>query len=115
MVEHMTVFTRLICHNFPLLDESVWGRAGPAQVTQEDIIGNALAPTLLEVVEAGDASLKFPASLKGQYEENNFFKDILKKPHEFKNFAVKNDLIFLVKNGKHTLCILDCSIGPQKI
>ena len=43
--------------------------------------------------------------LRGRYSEDTIFKAVIERPKEFKNFEVKEDLIYIKINGRHLLCI----------
>jgi len=85
------------------------------QVTQEALTEGIANPPLIDVVASDDAGFDFPACLKGRYAEDNFFKSVLEKPREFKNFEVKDGLIFLRKDGGAVLCIPSCTINGRNV
>ncbi|KAF8799998.1 hypothetical protein BYT27DRAFT_7034268, partial [Phlegmacium glaucopus] len=43
--------------------------------------------------------------LRGRYQEDNLFKSVIEKPKDFRNFEVRNDLVYLKVPGKELLCI----------
>ena len=45
------------------------------------------------------------SELKGKYGEDEFFRAILEKPKEFRNFENKENLIYLKENDRRVLCI----------
>ena len=45
------------------------------------------------------------SELQGKYTEDLFFRAILDKPKDFRNFEHKGNLIYLKENDKHVLCI----------
>ena len=85
------------------------------QVTQEILAQGIVTPPLIEVVASDDVGFDFPASLKGRYAEDSFFGQILQKPHEHKNFEVKDELIFLNGDDRKVLCIPSCMINGRNV
>jgi hypothetical protein len=85
------------------------------QITQESLITGMVNPPLIDVVSYSDVGFDFPACLKGRYGEDNFFKAILQKPREFKNFVVKDELIFLGSNDGLVLCIPACTLNGRSV
>ena len=47
--------------------------------------------------------------------EDAFFRHVLKKPQDFKNFNVEDGLVSLLKDGKQVLCVPDCAIGGRRV
>ena len=45
------------------------------------------------------------SELKGRYQEDPFFRTILQKPKEFRNFESQDGLVYLKENDKRVLCI----------
>ena len=45
--------------------------------------------------------------LEGRYGEDEFFRRILEKPRDFKNFRVEGGLVYLKQSGREFLCIPD--------
>ena len=60
---------------------------------------------LVEVVLESTARIDLIKELKGRYQEDALFKTILDKPKEFRNFEVKDDLVYLKEASKRLLCI----------
>lgn len=85
------------------------------QVTQETLTEGLVNPTLIEVVTSDDEGFDFPSCLKGRYSEDEFFKHVLEKPREFKNFEIKDGLVFLSREGGTALCIPRCSINGRSV
>jgi hypothetical protein len=85
------------------------------QVTQETLAESIVNPTLVEVVASNDGGFDFPSCLKGRYSEDNFFRHVLEKPREFKNFEIKDGLIFLSSEGGAVLCVPACSINGRSV
>ena len=52
-----------------------------------------------------NAEIDLIKELKSHYKDDPMFKSILEKPKEFRNFEVKDNLIYLKEWGKRLLCI----------
>ncbi|TFK48334.1 hypothetical protein OE88DRAFT_1634946, partial [Heliocybe sulcata] len=50
-----------------------------------------------------------------RYKEDLFFKAIIEKPRDFKNFTYEEGLLFLQLQDKRVLCLPDVSIGGRSI
>ena len=70
--------------------------------------------TLVNALET-EAGLNLPKELKGQYQNDPAFKMIMDKPKDFRNFEVKDDLIYLKSNGKNLLCIPKILIKERSV
>ena len=70
--------------------------------------------TLVNALET-EAGLNLPKELKGQYQNDPAFKMIMDKPKDFRNFEVKDDLIYLKLNGKNLLCIPKILIKERSV
>jgi hypothetical protein len=70
--------------------------------------------SLVNVLDS-DAGIDLLSELKGHYQDDPIFKSILDKPKEFRNFEVKDDLIYLKLNGKSLLCIPKLLINERSI
>jgi hypothetical protein len=73
-----------------------------------------VTPDLIEVLSEYDGAYDFPACLKGKFEQDSFFKNILDNPTQFKNFLCENGIVYLKDSGSRLLCIPDCMIGKRK-
>lgn len=60
--------------------------------------------SLVNMLE-NDAGIDLLNELRGQYREDPMFKSVLDRPKDFRNFEVKNDLVYLKLDGKNLLCI----------
>lgn len=78
------------------------------QQTQDNLVEDIATPPLLEVVGMDQGKIDFLETLGGRYDKDIFFKDVLAKPHEYKNFVVKHSLIFRLRDGQQILCIPSC-------
>ena len=61
--------------------------------------------SLADVILESNAEIDLFEELKGHYHEDPMYKSIMDKPKEFRNFEVKDDLIYLKENGRKLLCI----------
>ncbi|TFK77799.1 hypothetical protein K466DRAFT_607688 [Polyporus arcularius HHB13444] len=61
--------------------------------------------SLLTYLSENTEGIDLLQELKGRYAEDKLFRAILDKPKEFKNFQVREELIFLRENGRDLLCI----------
>jgi RNase H-like domain found in reverse transcriptase/Integrase zinc binding domain/Reverse transcriptase (RNA-dependent DNA polymerase)/Retroviral aspartyl protease/Zinc knuckle len=57
--------------------------------------------------------IDFESEIRGKYKEDPFFRSILEKPKEFRNFENKEDLIYLKENDRQVLCIPKVVIKGQ--
>ena len=53
----------------------------------------------------GRMGIDLMSELQGRYNEDPFFRTILDKPKEFRNFEAKEQLIYLKKDDRRVLCI----------
>jgi hypothetical protein len=51
------------------------------------------------------SGFEFPTCLKGRYAEDPFFNEIIKNPRSFKNFELKEGLVYLKRSETRLLCI----------
>jgi hypothetical protein len=65
----------------------------------------AIDPSLLGIVSQSIQGIDLPAALRGKYQLDPAFQAILAKPNDFRNFEVKEQLVYLKKAGKTVLCI----------
>lgn len=61
--------------------------------------------SLLNVVNSGGQGLDIAKFIANKYSDDAFFKHILDTPKAFRNFEVKDSLIFLNKSDHRVLCI----------
>ena len=71
--------------------------------------------TLLVNMLENDAGIDLLNELRGQYREDPMFKSVLDRPKDFRNFEVKNDLIYLKLDGKNLLCIPKMMLNGRSI
>jgi hypothetical protein len=70
--------------------------------------------SLVNVVE-NDAGIDLLKELKGNYKDDPLFKSILDKPKEFRNFEVKDDLIYIKMNERSLLCVPKITINGRNV
>jgi hypothetical protein len=61
--------------------------------------------SLLTVISQSERGLDLEMELKNQYLKDPFFKNIINKPRDFKNFIVEDGLMYVRTDGKKLLCI----------
>jgi RNase H-like domain found in reverse transcriptase/Integrase zinc binding domain len=70
--------------------------------------------SLVSVLD-NDAGINLLKELPNHYTNDSLFKTIMDKPKEFRNFEVKNNLIYIKLNGKNLLCIPKATIEGRNI
>jgi hypothetical protein len=103
----------------PELDLPTWpteasGTEEDAEASRVTEIEAVVSPDLIEVLSEYDGAHNFPSCLKGKFEEDSFFKNILSNPSQFKNFECEDGIVYLKEFGTRLLCIPDCMIGKRK-
>lgn len=87
------------------------------EITAEPVTSEAPDPEfdapaqLLDVIPVN--GLAFPGCLRGRYVEDVFFKTVLARPKDFKNFSEESGLLYLRDGGRKVLCIPQCLIGGR--
>jgi hypothetical protein len=81
----------------PLRDDAV-----PSELDSEL---ESMDESLLEVVNSGWIGLDIPKLITNRYGEDPFFKHILDEPKMYRNFEVKDGLIYLKRSDRRVLCI----------
>ena len=71
--------------------------------------------TPLVNVLKSDAGVSLLNEIKGHYQDDLIFKSVLDIPKEFRNFEVKDNLIYLKLNRKSPLCIPKVIINGRNI
>jgi len=69
------------------------------------ILATDYGASLLSVISQSEQGLNLEEELRNQYSKDPFFKNIIEKPQQFKNFLVNNGLMYLRTEGKKLLCI----------
>jgi hypothetical protein len=92
-------------------------------INSEDEIANTFASTNSDVVP--DASLinvvlesdgiDLIKELQGRYKEDTILRSIIEKPKEFRNFEVKDELVYLKLDGRSLLCIPKITISGRSV
>ena len=59
----------------------------------------------MSVLSQGNLGIDILSELRDTYSDDPFFRLILEKPSEFRNFEVKDKLIYLKNNDRHMLCV----------
>jgi hypothetical protein len=62
-------------------------------------------PGLVKILAKTLPGLEFPAILKGQYPKDNFFGEVLKNPKHYKDFYVKDGLVYFKRGDSDLLCV----------
>lgn len=75
------------------------------QVTPQEEIEDKLAPSLTEVIASSASDFEFPTCLKDKYSGDAFFAKVLDDPNHYKNFEVKDGLVFVCEGSRRILCI----------
>ena len=70
--------------------------------------------SLVNILE-NDAGIDLLKELKGHYQEDPIFQSVLDKPKEFRNFKVKDGLVYLKLNGTNLLCIPKMTINGRSV
>ncbi|KAJ3486050.1 hypothetical protein NLI96_g4519 [Meripilus lineatus] len=70
-------------------------------------------PTI--VVTMDEFGVPMPDSIRGRYEEDPFFREILINLKEHRHFREKDGLIFYDQEGTYLLCIPDVFIGRRRL
>ena len=71
--------------------------------------------TLLNIVSQSLQGLDLLVELKGKYGSDIFFRSIINKPNDFRNFEVKEQLIYLKKEDTRVLCIPKIEIQGRSV
>jgi len=62
-------------------------------------------PRLVDFVSSSNEGIDILKELTGKYINDPFFEKIIKKPNEFRNFEVENELVYLKEKESRVLCI----------
>jgi hypothetical protein len=84
-------------------DESALGDAAVVDNRHEE--GHAENNLDLSPLARGNLGIDIVAEVRGRYTEDTFFRTILEKPKEFRNFEVKEQLLYLKEDDSRVLCI----------
>lgn len=75
-----------------------------AQSDEEELI-STVAPRLTDIISYGNPGLVLPDCLRNNYGEDAFFRNILAKSEDYKNFELADGLMFLKDSERRILCI----------
>jgi hypothetical protein len=84
-------------------------------ITEVKMASEPNSETSLVNVLKHDAEVDLLKELRGHYQDDPIFKSIMDKPKDFRNFEVRNDLIYLKLNGKSLLCVPKITINGRNI
>ena len=59
--------------------------------------------------------LIYLGNYKGHYQNDLLFQSIMERPKDYRNFEVKNELIYLKEAGKSLLCIPKIIVNEQSV
>jgi hypothetical protein len=84
-------------------------------LTPEEGVETLVAPRMIEIISEVTPNLDLPKDLINRYSEDPFFKLVVNKPDDYKNFQVEDGLIFIRDSEKRILCIPDILVGPRRL
>jgi hypothetical protein len=84
------------------------------QSPEEELLA-ALSPRLTDLIPEGNPSMDIPTALKDQYSEDPFFKMVLADLKHYKNFELKDGLLFIRNSEARILCIPNMKIGEWSV
>lgn len=96
-------------------NEAIKPISHPLPITEEEELLSAVSPTLIDLIAAGAPAIEIPKAIQNKYGEDKFFKTVLEKPKDYKNFEVRDGLIFLKDSDRRILCIPDVRIGERRV
>ncbi|KAI9070207.1 hypothetical protein FKP32DRAFT_1539582, partial [Trametes sanguinea] len=79
--------------------------ASPERVQSPIGLDEASSSTLLEHIASADGGIHLETVIKGRYDEDPFFRPILANPRQYKNFEVKDEMIYLRDQGRELICV----------
>ncbi|OCH86820.1 hypothetical protein OBBRIDRAFT_694506, partial [Obba rivulosa] len=68
---------------------------------------------LISHISESSDGIDLHKALKNRYQDDSFFREILKNPHHYKNFEVEGGLVFLKDKQGMLLCVPDVQIGSR--
>jgi hypothetical protein len=95
--------------------ESSNSRSSETDPNIEDVITPKYDVSLLKVISEATEGIDLEKELQGKYINDPIFKKIMEKPSEFKNFSVKNGLIYIRDNDREVLCIPNVAINGRSV
>jgi len=72
-------------------------------------------PSLVDFVTSSNEGIDLLKELTGKYIGDPFYEKIIKKPNEFRNFEVENDLVYLKEKETKVLCIPKLMIKGRSV
>ncbi|KAI4294108.1 hypothetical protein K525DRAFT_213465, partial [Schizophyllum commune Loenen D] len=100
------------------------GAPGPQECTigtSEPAARKSDAPSITEgdgdsplLTTASDIGLPMPGSLRYRYNEDPFFRKLMRDPEQFADFQEIDGLVYKTREGKRVLCIPDITIGDRR-
>ena len=67
------------------------------------------------VSTASDLGLRLPSDLRGRYNEDTYFRKIIRAPSEFPHFEYVDGLLYKKDAGPYLLCIPDIFVGTRRV
>ena len=77
----------------------------PTQLVNSANAHHGLQSTLVDLIKSSDGSIDLMNELRNRAVEDSFFKTVVEKPREYRNFEVKEGLLYLKEHGHPVLCI----------
>ncbi|KAF9441264.1 hypothetical protein P691DRAFT_622124, partial [Macrolepiota fuliginosa MF-IS2] len=71
--------------------------------------------TFIDALNGGRDGINILSEIQGKYAQDSFFRDIMENPKEFKNFSVRNELIYLKENDAECLCVPKVLVNGRNI
>ena len=68
-------------------------------------VHHGLRSTLVDLIRVSDGGIDLMSELRNRATEDPFFRIVMEKPHEYRNFEVKEGLLYLKEHGHPVLCI----------
>jgi hypothetical protein len=78
----------------------------PLQGSQESLeVAQAQPADLVEILKTVTTGVEFPEVMKGRYIDDAFFRQVILKPTHYKDFILRDGLIFMKLGDAELLCI----------
>ncbi|KAI0079766.1 hypothetical protein K474DRAFT_1556077, partial [Panus rudis PR-1116 ss-1] len=75
----------------------------------------ALSDAFLQHISEAADGIDLEGVLRNRYAEDAFFKVILENPKHYKNFVVRDGLVFIKESGQELLCIPDVRVSGRSV
>lgn len=59
--------------------------------------------SLTDMIMEGEPGFDIPDLIKGKYNDDQFFKNIMEKPTHYKDSELQDGLLFMIPNGRQVL------------